>query len=79
MDLTFTSEGFDHGRLRNRGYHAETQVFRRLGDGVKRRARLHLPHSRTHDNGLVLLWLAHALGRLPAKRRHDGKTEPPLL
>jgi hypothetical protein len=63
MDLTFTSEGCDHGRLSDGGYHAEKSVFRQLGDGVKPRARQDRPHCCTHHNGFVTLCLAHALGR----------------
>jgi hypothetical protein len=37
--------------------------FRRLGDGVKPRARQQRPHCRIHNNGLATLCLAHALGR----------------
>jgi hypothetical protein len=47
-------------------------VLRRLDDGIKRRARLHQPHRRTHHSGLVLLWLAHAVGRPSENYPPDG-------
>jgi hypothetical protein len=34
-----------------------------MGDGVKRRTRLHRSHCRTYDSGLIPLWLAYAMGR----------------
>jgi hypothetical protein len=73
VDVALTTERCDHSILRDRGYHnVENKKSRRMGDGVKHRARLHRPQCRSHSPRLVSLWLPHALGRPTAENPAYG-------